>query len=195
LHARLFSTLIPLLFVVYAIGLGARATGGTEEDGTLELLLAHPVTRTRVTLERYLANTALLLALAVVFAVGLTVSALPVGALDGVSPAGLTGATTGAFALALLHGSIAYTVGTATGRRTPAIAAATSVSVAGYLVEGLLAVSHSVRPLRYASPWHWYLGRNMLTSGIAPDAIAFPLVVSLALLAAATRLFARRDLR
>jgi ABC-2 type transport system permease protein len=195
LHARLFSTLIPLLLVVYAIGLGARAIAGTEEDGTLELLLAHPVTRTRVTVERYLANTVLLAALTVVFATGLTLSALPAGALDGVSLTGLAGAASGAFALALLHGSIAYTVGAATGRRAPAIAAATGVAVAGYLVEGLLALTDTIRPLRYASPWHWYLGRNMLTDGIAPDAIAPPLLVSLALLTAATRLFARRDLR
>jgi ABC-2 type transport system permease protein len=195
LHARLFSTLVPLLFVVYAIGLGSRATGGTEEDGTLELLLAQPVTRTRVTVERYLANTALLVALTVVFAVGLVLSALPVGALDGVSLTGLAGAAAGAFALASLHGSIAYAVGAATGRRAPAIAAAASVAVAGYLIEGLLAVSDTIRPLRYASPWHWYLGRNMLTDGIAPDAIALPLLLSVALLAAAARLFARRDLR
>jgi ABC-2 type transport system permease protein len=195
LHARLFSTLVPLLFVVYAIGLGSRAIGGTEEDGTLEFLLAHPVTRTRVTLERYLANIALLATLTVVFTVGLTFSALPVDALEGVSLTGLAGAATGAFALALLHGSLAYTVGAATGRRAPAVAAATSVAVAGYLVEGLLAVSDTIRPLRYTSPWHWYLGRNMLTDGIAPDAIAPPLLLSLTLLAAATRLFARRDLR
>jgi ABC-2 type transport system permease protein len=153
------------------------------------------VTRTRVTVERYLANTALLIALTVVFAIGLVLSALPVGALDGVSLTGLAGAAAGAFALASLHGSIAYAVGAATGRRAPAIAAAASVAVAGYLIEGLLAVSDTIRPLRYASPWHWYLGRNMLTDGIAPDAIALPLLLSLALLAAAARLFARRDLR
>jgi beta-exotoxin I transport system permease protein len=195
LHARLFSTLLPLLFVVYAIGLGARAIAGTEEDGTLEILLAHPVTRTRVALERYLANTALLAALTVVFVAVLAASAPPLGALDGVSLTGLAGASAGAFALAILHGSIAYTVGAATGRRAPAIAAATTIAVAGYLIEGLLAVSDTIRPLRYASPWHWYLGRNMLTGGTAPDALAPPLLLSLALLAAATHLLNRRDLR
>jgi ABC-2 type transport system permease protein len=195
LHARLFSTLVPLLLVVYAIGLGARAIGGTEEDGTLELLLAQPVTRTRVALERYLANTTLLAATTVVLVVVLAIAALPVGALDGVSATGLAGATTGAFALALLHGSIAYTAGAATGRRTPAIAAATTVAIAGYLVEGLVAVSDAVRPLRHVSPWHWYLGRNMLTDGIAPDAVAPPLLLSAVLLAAGIHLFARRDLR
>jgi beta-exotoxin I transport system permease protein len=128
LHARLFSTLVPLLLLVYAIGLGARAIAGTEEDGTLELLLANPVTRPRVVLERYLANTALLVAVTAVLLVALTVSGLPIGALDGVSRTGLGGAVTGAFAIALLHGSIAYAVGAATGRRATAIAVATTVT-------------------------------------------------------------------
>lgn len=195
LHARLFSTLVPLLFVVYAIGLGARAVASAEEDGTLELLLANPVTRTRVVLERYLANTALLALLTLVLAAVLTASALPLGALEGVSLVGLAGATGGVFALALLHGSVAYAVGAATGRRAPAVAAATTVAVTGYLIQGLLALTDVLDPLRYASPWHWYLGRNMLIDGPAPDALIPPLVLGLALLAAATRLLERRDLR
>jgi ABC-2 type transport system permease protein len=195
LHARLFSTLVPLLLLVYAIGLGSRAIAGTEEEGTLELLLAHPVTRPRVVVERYVANTALLVAVTAVLLVALVASGLPLGALDGVSWSGLAGAVTGAFAIALLHCSIAYAVGAGTGRRGTAIAAATAVAVAGYLVEGLQAVSDVIHPFRYVTPWHWYLGRNMLTGGPAPDAIAVPLVLSAVLLAASVRLFSRRDLR
>lgn len=195
LHARLFSTLLPLLLVVYAIGLGSRAIAGTEEDGTLELLLAQPVTRGRVTVQRYLANTALLAAVTLAFAAVLALSALPVGALEAVSGTGLVGATAGAFAIAQLHGSIAFATGAATGRRAPAVAAATTVAVAGYLVEGLLALTDAVRPLRYASPWHWYLGRNMLAQGVAPDALVPPMVLSGVLLLAGVMLFARRDLR
>jgi ABC-2 type transport system permease protein len=195
LHARLFSTLVPLLLLVYAIGLGSRAIAGTEEQGTLELLLAHPVTRPRIVVERYLANAMLLAVVTVALLVALTVSGLPVGVLDGVSRSGLAGAATGAFAIALLHGSIAYAVGAGTGRRGTAIAAATTVAVAGYLVQGLVAVSEAIHPFRYVTPWHWYLGRNMLADGPAPDAIVVPLVLSAALLAASTLLFARRDLR
>jgi ABC-2 type transport system permease protein len=195
LHARLFSTLVPLLLVVYAIGLGARAIGGTEEDGTLELLLSQPVTRTRVAVERYGANLALLGLLAVTLAVAVAALAAPVGALDGVSLTGLAGASFGAFALALLHGTIAFTAGAATGRRAPAVGIATAVGAAGYLVEGLLALGDAADPLRFVSPWHWYLGRNMLVDGVALDAVVAPLLASAMLVALATRLFERRDLR
>lgn len=195
LHTRLFSTLLPLLLVVLAIGLGARALGGSEEDGTLELLVAQPVERGRVVVERYLANAALLAVVTSVFLTALVGMAWPVGALDGVDGAGLAGATVGAFALAQLHGSVAYAVGAARGRRAPAVGVATAVAAAGYVVQGLLSLSDAVAPLRFVSPWHWYLGRNMLTDGVAPDAVVVPLVLSVALAAASVPVFARRDLR
>lgn len=39
LHARLFSTILPVVLLVFGIGLGTRALAGAEEDGTLELTL------------------------------------------------------------------------------------------------------------------------------------------------------------
>ena len=47
--------MLPLLLLVFAIGLGARAIAGSEQEGTLELLLSNPVTRRTVVAERYLA--------------------------------------------------------------------------------------------------------------------------------------------
>jgi ABC-2 type transport system permease protein len=63
LNARLFATVLPALLMVYGISRGARALGGSEEDGTLELILANPVSRTRVAVERVLAVFAFVLAL------------------------------------------------------------------------------------------------------------------------------------
>lgn len=195
LHARLFSTLLPVILVVFAIGLGARAIGGSEEDGTLELLVAQPVTRLRIAVERSLAAGALLVSVSAAFAVMLLVAAIPFGALDGVSIVGLAGASAGAFCLALLHGSVAYAAGAATGRRGLAMGVAAAFAVTGYLVEGLITVSDAIRPMRFASPWHWYLGRNMLVSGVAPDALIAPLLLVPVIAASGTWLFLRRDLR
>ncbi len=120
LHARLFSTIAPVLAIVYGIGGGARAIAGSEEAGTLEPLLANPVTRGRVLAERYLATFALLLALTAVFTLALLVLARPFDALDGISLADLLGACGAVFTLGLLHGTLAFTIGAATGRRGPA---------------------------------------------------------------------------
>jgi ABC-2 type transport system permease protein len=195
LHARLFSTIAPVLAIVYGIGAGARAVAGSEEAGTLEPLLANPITRGRVLVERYLATFALLLALAAVFSLALIVLAQPFDALDGISIANLLGACAAVFTLGLLHGTLAFTVGAAAGRRGLAIAVATSVAVAGYLIQNLFGLTDNLRPWRVLSPWHWYLDRNMLADGPTPAAILLPIVICAALLTLGWIRFVHRDLR
>lgn len=195
LHARMFSTVAPVLLVVFGIGVGAAAIGGLEEAGRLEPLLANPVTRTRVAIERYLAGVLLLAALVGVFAAATVGLAAGVDALEGVRVTGLVGACAAAGALALLHQSLAFAVGAGTGRRGPAVGSAAAVAVGGYLLYSLLSLVDSLAPLRYATPWYWYLQRNMLAEGMPPAAIAVPLVLSAALFTIGWAMFRRRDLR
>ena len=195
LQCRLFGSMLQLLLIVFGIGLGARAIAGSEQDGTLELLLANPVTRGRVVVERYLAVVAMVAGLTAVFAGSLVVLAVPFGALEDVPLTGLAGAIGGAFGIAMLHATIAFGVGAATGRRALALSSATVVAVAGYLMQGLLGLSDVIRPLRFVVPWHWYLGRNMLAHGVAPDAIIVPVVLAAVIFAAGAVAFRRRDLR
>ena len=195
LQGRLFGSMLPLLLIVFGIGLGARAIAGSEQDGTLELLLANPVTRRAVVIERYLAMVGMLAGLTTVFAVSLVVLAVPFGALEDVPLTGLAGAVAGVYGISLLHATLAFGVGAATGRRALALSSATVVAVVGYLLQGLLGLSDAIRPLRFVSPWHWYLGRNMLAQGVAPDAIVVPLLLSAVIFAAGAAAFLRRDLR
>lgn len=195
LHARMFSTIAPVLLVVFGIGVGAQAIGGLEEAGQLEPLLANPVTRTRLAVERYLAGVGLLVLLTAVLAAATVGLAAAVGALDGVRMTGLLGACAAAGALALLHQSLAYAIGAGTGRRGPAVGASAAVAVGGYLVYSLLSLVDDLAPLRYATPWYWYLQRNMLAHGVPAAAIIVPLTLSVVLLALGLALFRRRDLR
>ena len=195
LQGRLFGSLLPLILIVFGIGLGARATAGSEQDGTLELLLANPVTRWTVVVQRYLAVVGMIAGLTAVFAVSLLVLGAPFGALEEVSMSGLIGAVAGVFGIALLHATLAFGVGAATGRRAWALSAATVVAVTGYLLQGLIGLTDAIRPLRFVSPWHWYLGRNMLAQGVAPDAVVVPLALSAVIFAVASGSFLRRDLR
>jgi len=195
LHGRLFALLAPVVILVFSIGTGAQVIGGSEEAGTLEPLLANPVSRQRVAVERYLAVVVMLTALVGVFTVALITLAAPVDALAGVSNTGLLGVCAGIFGLALLHGTLAFAVGAATGRRGPAVAGATTLAVAGYLAHGLLTLTESLRPWRFLSPWQWYLERNMLAEGAEPAAIVIPVALSAVLFAVGWAAFRRRDLR
>ena len=195
LNARLFAILAPVLVLVFAIGLGAQAIGGFEEAGLMEPLLANPITRGRVALERYAASVALLVSIVAVLAVASVALAAPFGALEGVSIAGLVGACAAVGCLALLHGSIAFAVGAARGRRAPAIAAAAVIAVTGYLIQSLQSVTDVLDAFRFVNPWHWYLKRNMLVDGVPPEALIGPLAVSAVLFAVGWFVFRRRDLR
>lgn len=195
LHGRVFATLLPALLIVNAVGLGAAAIAGSEDDGTLELLLASPVRRGRVLLERGLAALVLALVPAAAALVSVAVLGPPVGLLDGVSLAGLVSATVGAAALACLFGAIAFAVGAATGRRSLATASAATLAVGTYLLQGLLAAARSPDSFRWLSPWHWYLGHNMLIEGPSATAVVLPVAGTALVLLALTPRFTRRDLR
>jgi ABC-2 type transport system permease protein len=195
LNARVFATVLPVVLSVFGISHGARALAGSEEDGTLELVLANPVTRVRVLLERGLAVGGLVLVLGGVAFGALVVVGRPIGLLDGIPTSRVLGACLGLTVLAGFHASIAFAVGAARGRRSLAVGVAAAVAVAGYLLEGLLATSTDLRWLRSLSPWHWLLSRNVLLHG--PP--LWPLVVQLGiagvLVVGGALMFTARDLR
>ena len=105
--------MVPLLLLVAAIGAGAGAIAGEEERGTLELLLANPVSRTKVVLEKSVALVAEIAGLGFVLWLALLVGAL-LTSMD-ISAGHLAAATLSAVLLALAYGAIALLLGAATG--------------------------------------------------------------------------------
>jgi ABC-2 type transport system permease protein len=195
LNARIFATLLPVLLTVYGISIGARAIAGTEENGTLELILANPVSRVRVAIERAVTVIAFLTALGAVALLALLLLGAPVGLLDDLSLLRLAGACGGVTVLAACHALIAFAAGAATGRHGFAVAVAATVAVAGYLLAGLLTTTERLDWLQALSPWHWLLDRNILVSGIPPVPMIIELVLSATLIAFGVDRFNRRDLR
>ncbi|MET7541599.1 ABC transporter permease subunit [Streptomyces sp. NPDC005507] len=93
---------------------GARATAGDAESGTLDLLLAHPVTRTRVNLQRFGALTAG--ACGIAAAVRIAMLAIRESAdLTSVSPAEFLAQCLNLALLAVATGAFAVGIGAATG--------------------------------------------------------------------------------
>ena len=194
LQGRHFSLLLPVVLVVFAVGLGSRAIGGSEEDGSLELMLANPVSRERVVAERALGFVGLTATLGFVNLIAMFAFSPPFGLLKDISIAGLLAACGAATAIALMHGSIAFAIGAVTGKRGLGLAVAAGIGVAGYVINGIASASSSAGILRFFTPWHWYLGRNMLAQGIAWESLWAPLGITAVLIAVGCILFPRRDL-
>ncbi len=194
LNGRVFATLFPLILLSFGIGLGARAIGGSEDDGTLELMLSNPVPRRRVAWERAVTTVASVVALGLVGFLSLLVLGPTVGLLDGISVGRLAAASGGAVALALLHVGIAFGTGALAGRRSIALAVAGSVAVGGYLIYTLVSSVSGLSGLKWITPWYWYLERNLLVSNLTLQASLLPVVLGLAMVAIGVVGFERRDL-
>jgi ABC-2 type transport system permease protein len=192
LGSSVYGLLIPLLVAVFAIAYGTRAVAGDEEAGTLDLLLAHPVSRTRVALQRF---GALVAALALIGAV-LWLAMLAIA-----GPAELVGVTAAEFAAVTIQltlfgaclGGLAFAVGAATGRRALALGASAGVAVLAYLANGVFPQVEGLEWTRDVSPWHWYLGGEPLKNGLQAGDALLLLAVAAVLVTAGTWAFNRRD--
>ncbi len=177
----------------FAVAMGAQLVAGEEKDGTLSLLLSHPVSRLGVGVAK---------AAALVLAVGVTSLGLwGAAALAGL-PFDLTlgDAHLGELCLALganalVYGGIAFAVGSATGSRGLATGVGAAVLGLGWLFAGLLPQWSEGRDLAQLIPWYWYSQPAVLLNGIDGGYLALMLGVATVLLAVGVVGLLVRDLR
>lgn len=191
LNAELFSILLPALFIVYGIGRGARMVAGEEEAGTLDPLLATPVSRIRLLLDTAAALAVAILTLGLVLFLVTWASSATVG-----MGIGILELVTGTLAMVLLgleHGWLALAVGAATGRRAMALGVASTVAVAGYVLYVMGLFVDSIAPWSPLSPFHQALDTGPLGTGGVPVAFAWMALAAVVFVAVAAPLFDRRD--
>ncbi|MBA3470935.1 MAG: ABC transporter permease subunit [Herpetosiphonaceae bacterium] len=191
LQGRLFSMLLPLLLLVFAIGFGTRAIAGEEEARTIDMLLSHPVRRSQVVLQSFGAMVALLAGLGVVIVLALFLSALTVDMEIGVDK--LVAGTVSSVLLALFFGTLGLALGAATGKRGLSMGLTSTVAIVGYLVHSLGEAVDWLKPAQKFSPFYYATSSNPLTNGLdLGHSLVF--VVAMALLVAvAVFTFERRD--
>ena len=194
LKTELFTFMLPVIFLVFAIGAGARAIAGEEERGTLDVLAATPVTRRAIVLEKAEAMLATATYLGVVQVVGIVVVARIAGVHVGL--AGLSQEMVSLVLLAFVLGTIALAIGSVRGHsRGLPVAVAASFAVVTYLVNALADVVTWLRPFRLMTPWHYYSGHDPIVRGLDPVHVGVLLAIAIACLAVSVVGFDRRDVR
>lgn len=187
-----YGILGPILMIIFAASLGARAIAGEEENGRLDVLLAHPVTRWQVVVERAAAMVVALLVAGVVLLLGMAAMA-GVADFASIGLANLAAASGQLVLLGVAFGALALAVGAATGSRGLAFGVVAIIGVLTYFANTLgpsvdwLAWSESVSPFRY------YSGGEPLRNGFQGLDSLVLLLVSLVLVALAVVGFERRD--
>lgn len=191
LNGELYSLMLPILFLVYGIGRGARSVAGEEESGTLEVLLMTRVSPTSLVLHRAAALAVGMLGLGVVLFLAVAVCS-PVFGLG--VPVGEVAA--GSLAMVLLgveFGWLALAVSAVTARHVIANAVASAAAVAAYLLYAAGGLVEEIEPWQGLSPFDQALAGGPLGGGV-PWAFLWMPAAAVVFVAAALPVFDRRDI-
>jgi len=179
-----------VLLTIAATGWGSSAIAGDEERGTLELTLAHGVSRTQVVLERAAAITVKLVALVAWITLVVLVLNGP-SELD-LEPGNVLAAGVALLGLTLLIAMVGVAAGSIVGRRVIATTAAAGLAVAAYGANAIGNQSADLEWLHALSPYHWAFGASPLADGLSAPVGLLYAAAALALIAAVVA-FRRRD--
>ncbi|MFI7481911.1 ABC transporter permease subunit [Kocuria sp. M1R5S2] len=188
--ATVYSLLGAVLTLVLAIGLGARLVAGQEEDGTLELELGAPVSRARIYAERLAALWLGVLVLALVLSTALVLLSTTLEL--GLDPLDVLAASTGLLFFGGALGTVAFSVGAASGRRGPALGTAAALAVVSYVLSYLGPLVKAPWMERL-SPFHWYIGAEPLETGFDLPGLALLAALATAAAMGGALAFVRRD--
>ncbi len=193
LTASVYGLIVAVLLVVYAVSAGTRTIAGDEEAGTLDLIVAHPVSRTRLALQRFASFLVSVVIIAAVFWLGI---------LALIVPAQLEDISIGRFAAMHVHlvlfatffGAVTYAVGAATARTALAIGIGSGVGVLGYVANGIIPQVEGLEWVENLSPFHWLTGGDPLRNGLQVGDSLLMLGLIVVLVAAGSWAFSRRDI-
>jgi len=187
-----YGLLGPALIIVFAAAAGVAAIAGDEDAGRLDLILAHPVARWSVLLQRFAAIVVGMFLACAVLAVTLIVISGP-AQLDSIGPANLVAASVQLALLGVLFAALALAIGAATGRRTIAYAVVAIVAVGGYLANNLAPTIEGLGWLADLSPFRYAIGGEPLRDGLQVADAAILAIAAGVLVAIGGVLFDRRD--
>jgi ABC-2 type transport system permease protein len=193
LNSQLFALVLPLLLIILAVGFGASTIAGEEEQGTLELIMSYPVTRSRVVIEK----ASVLVALVVVLAAATYLATFGIGrAFDvDIAMSNIVASFVGQVLLGVGFGFVALGVGAYSGSRALAIGVASGAAGASYLLGSLGPVVSWLEPAKWISPFYYATGENPLANGIDMWHLLPLVALCAATLAGSIVSFVRRDLR
>ena len=193
LGSTVYGLLGSALVSVMAVGLGARAIAGSEEDGHLELLIALPVSRQKVVVHKSVALIITCFVAASVVFLAVMIIREPID-LD-ISVGNLAATSLNLALLGSGIGLVAMAAGSATGKRGVAVAVGAAFAVAAFLIDGLAPQLDSIAWMERLSPFHWYDATTTLREGLNWGRTGALAGLTVVLLFASVILFGRRDVK
>ncbi len=192
ISGEMFSIMAPAVVIYVAIASGAKAFAGEMEARSVGLLVANPVSRRRIGVDKAVAMLVHVALASLLMAagtwLGIIIGDLPVPA------ANLAAITLHMALLCAATGGLAMLIAVLTGRRMVGMLLAAAVAFVVYIVASFLPLAGSLEALSRLSPWYHYNGSDPLANGADWGSIVILVALTTVPSAAAVLAFERRDL-
>lgn len=184
--------IVPFLALFRGTAVGARAIAGDEEAGYLDLLLAHPISRTRLVLQRFAALIAGAVGISILLLLGLlaTRSAADLGS---ISVSEFTAQMLNLALFDMFFGALAICIGGFVGQRGVVFGVTAAIGVLSYVANSFGEVIH-LGWTKHLSAFYYYIGHEPLKNGFQWVDAGILLGAAAVLLAIGTWAFNRRDI-
>lgn len=178
--------------IILGIIVGGGILAGEENEGTLQSLLALPVKRSTVYVQKFAALTVIIAVVTGCLLVGSLVGVMLIG--ESVNAGRLLLCTMMAFLLALVFGTLTYVIGALTGRRGIAGAVVGLFAFASFMISSLAPGISALKIPDLLSPFHYYNKPSILEAGLQVSDTLILGAVCVALLIVGVTVFVRRDI-
>ena len=189
----MFGTWGALVLAGLALAMGSSAIAGEERDGTMDILLSNPKSRSYVLLSKVGA----LVVLTGLASVALWIPVHPIAALLGVEIGGLDveALTVHLFFNTLFYGLLAMAIGAMSGNKGTATGLTTAILALGFIAVGFLPLVEGGEEIRKVLPWYYFDGGDPVNNGILWGHVVLLMAGSVLFVVVAVVGFNRRDLK
>ena len=192
-QAETFSMMGPIAVILVTAAIGAKALAAEEEKRTMGLLLANPIKRSTIVLEKAIAMVYAAIAFGSLTFAGVALGSV-LGGL-GMNAGNITATCVLMTLVGLVFGALALALSAATGRVKVATYGTVGTSLAFYLLNSMLPLSDALAGYAKATPFYYFLGSDPLMNGMSWAHAGVLAAITIGLVMAAIVLFDRRDIR
>jgi ABC-2 type transport system permease protein len=190
---ELFGMMAPIAVMVATVTIGARSLAGEEERRTMGLLLANPIKRSTIVLEKTAAMVIHASVVGLATFAGIAGGSL-LGGLD-ISLSNIAATSLLVTLVGLAFGAVALALSAGSGRVRLAIYGTVGMALVTYVINALLPFSDALAGYAKWSPFYYYLGSDPLMNGMHWGHAGVLIGLTTGLVVSAVALFDRRDLR
>ncbi len=160
LSSQIYYLFLPILLSILSIGIGSSLIAKEESDGTIELLLARPISRVKLLAGKLTAGMAILGIVSVFAFLSTIIMVHEVGLPVGVMPLLMTALA--CLLMATAYGSIAFMITTIGKAKRASIGLAVLIALGGYIINSLSATASVLKWPAKFMPFHYYHVAGML---------------------------------